>query len=346
MKQFLIIILIILFSYGCSPTPEKLPEGFQDFIAYSVVLNANNAFSEEIFIADTHTGKTYQITDDNFLDNQPIWSPDGTKLAFLSRRSRVPGTMKDFNFNPPQLVIYDLKEKKLYDQNREITAQIPGLLKDIDKEEFLDFYDRLPYMIENIEKDNLFWKDNETVFFEMQAPGQDYIWSWNYKTEKLDTLWAIQYSDSIRHFASFFHIDSEEIWAAFGNPSNPFLVPQPWYYIRLNLMTQSADTFFFSYGTSFINFEIDRKNEFIYYSRTNNKNIDLIYQNKFYSDEYSGKVISQGIWPSLSKDKKSLVYCKYTSPRTNEIFSINLHSMKELQITHMDEWVQNPKWAP
>jgi uncharacterized protein (TIGR01244 family) len=67
--------------------PAISPDG--KLVAYTVrdVNWDENAYETEIWIADVASGATHQLTNGKKSSSSPRWSPDGTRLAFLSDRS-------------------------------------------------------------------------------------------------------------------------------------------------------------------------------------------------------------------------------------------------------------------
>ena len=61
-----------------------------------------------LFVLDLASGETTQITSGDFDDSDPVWSPDGTRIAFVSNRTDSPDT----NYNSDIWVVYaDNKDK-------------------------------------------------------------------------------------------------------------------------------------------------------------------------------------------------------------------------------------------
>src|SRR5881396_2281050 len=68
-------------------TPEISPDG--RWVAYTI-REANwdeNAYETQIWLADVRTGASRQLTNAKKSSHSPAWSPDGSKLAFLSDRT-------------------------------------------------------------------------------------------------------------------------------------------------------------------------------------------------------------------------------------------------------------------
>ncbi len=68
-------------------SPEISPDG--RWVAYTVRETNwdDNLYDQQIWLADTRTGVTRQLTNSKKSSQSPAWSPDGTRLAFVSDRS-------------------------------------------------------------------------------------------------------------------------------------------------------------------------------------------------------------------------------------------------------------------
>src|SRR5262245_34028447 len=66
--------------------PQLSPDG--QYVAYEVMETDwdADAFKREIWLVETGTGAKYQLTRSAKGSGQARWSPDGTRLAFISDR--------------------------------------------------------------------------------------------------------------------------------------------------------------------------------------------------------------------------------------------------------------------
>src|SRR3954453_10099959 len=67
--------------------PEISPDG--RWVAYTVRETNwdDNAYETEIWLADAASGATRQLTNGRKSSQSPAWSPDGSKIAFISDRT-------------------------------------------------------------------------------------------------------------------------------------------------------------------------------------------------------------------------------------------------------------------
>ena len=68
-------------------SPEISPDG--RWVAYTVRETNwdDNSYDQQIWLADVRTGATRQLTNSKKSSQSPAWSPDGSRLAFISDRS-------------------------------------------------------------------------------------------------------------------------------------------------------------------------------------------------------------------------------------------------------------------
>jgi len=78
-----------------------------DRFVFSLKVGGDANSQEEIFALDTEGGSLQRLTDNNFWDLYPVWSPDDARIAFLSQRSNSLGifVMNADGSNPTE--VYD-----------------------------------------------------------------------------------------------------------------------------------------------------------------------------------------------------------------------------------------------
>lgn len=67
--------------------PQISSDGAKVAYVVRAVDAINNRYSSTIWVQQTKGGSAQPVTDSHFSDSSPRWSPDGSQLAFLSRRS-------------------------------------------------------------------------------------------------------------------------------------------------------------------------------------------------------------------------------------------------------------------
>ena len=65
--------------------PQMRPDGTRVALVLSTINHDEDRYERHIWMADTETGALTQFTSGPGSDTSPRWSPDGTRLLFLSR---------------------------------------------------------------------------------------------------------------------------------------------------------------------------------------------------------------------------------------------------------------------
>lgn len=64
-------------------TPRLCPKGERFAYCVTVADCENDSYSRQLMVGDRNTGVCQQLTSGEFNDTQPVWSPDGGRLAFV-----------------------------------------------------------------------------------------------------------------------------------------------------------------------------------------------------------------------------------------------------------------------
>jgi TolB protein len=93
-----VLVLGGLFTAPGAPAPKAGPPRL-------IVVSANADGNWDIYLVQPGTGETKKLTDDRAADVEPVWSPDGKRIVFVSDRdgSRELWVMKADGSNPTQL---------------------------------------------------------------------------------------------------------------------------------------------------------------------------------------------------------------------------------------------------
>ncbi len=81
-----------------------------------LVFSGQKDLKNDIYIYDLETDELEVITNDNYNDSQPRWSPDGSKIAYVSERDLLSEKENKHIFDSitNDIFYYDLEEKLLY----------------------------------------------------------------------------------------------------------------------------------------------------------------------------------------------------------------------------------------
>lgn len=106
-RRLLPLLLGALLAAGCAQDATVPIDQIQAPVVYTNHPNAGfsaTANEQELFLVDAASGQTWRLTSNGVRDEQPVWSPDGTQLLFLSTRPVLGRTGGD----ALQLFRYDL----------------------------------------------------------------------------------------------------------------------------------------------------------------------------------------------------------------------------------------------
>jgi eukaryotic-like serine/threonine-protein kinase len=97
------------FPFGSYAAPELSPDGSQIAVESIPRPHTQSApwINEEIWVFDLARGRSTQLTFDTASDERPVWSPDGSQVAFSSRRSGAEGLYRKAvsNESPEELLL-------------------------------------------------------------------------------------------------------------------------------------------------------------------------------------------------------------------------------------------------
>ncbi len=77
-----------------------------------IALSGYSSGISDLYLYDLQNKSVERLTDDNYSEIQPAWSPDGSTIAFATDRG--PGTsFTNLSFSPMEIGLYNLKTKKI-----------------------------------------------------------------------------------------------------------------------------------------------------------------------------------------------------------------------------------------
>ncbi len=78
-----------LFALRLPGSPALAPDGRSCVVTVQRCDTENNRYHSNLYLVDTESGDARAITEGDHSDSQPLWSPDGRALAFVSSRSET-----------------------------------------------------------------------------------------------------------------------------------------------------------------------------------------------------------------------------------------------------------------
>ena len=78
-----------LFALRLPGSPALAPDGRSCVVTVQRCDTEKNRYHSNLYLVDTESGDARAITEGDHSDSQPLWSPDGRALAFVSSRSET-----------------------------------------------------------------------------------------------------------------------------------------------------------------------------------------------------------------------------------------------------------------
>ena len=339
------LLLLLFLTLFCCSQDELLPINVkaQSLIAFDHV--NDNIWKHEIYVVNPQTKEIQQLTDDNNIDKQPSWSPDGLKLAYVSRRTKgIAGS--DFLSNPPELVVVDFSSLEIEAVRNIIDSKVDSIGKILEQEGVEVFWNSSFYRGQK----NPEWISENTLGFQADLPfGYLIFFPLQYHILKREI--NICFSPKIKARYQLEHIAwvSNDQYYAVQNPkANPGVgaLKYPQTLVLYSITSGKVDTLF-QQMTRISNLSCDTLNQqllFVSDDPEYPEPDDTIFS--FDLELRKKETVVRGTAPKISRDGSSLAYVRRVADKSYAIFVMNFETKIEKQIVEMPGYIGSLSWSP
>ena len=342
---FKALSLLLSLTLVCCSQDELLPINVntQSLIAFDHV--GEDVWDHEIYVLNPITKEIQQLTDNSFIDEQPSWSPNGDKIAYVSRRTT--GVAKgDFMSNPLELVIADLQSLEVQPVRKWIDLCADSLAR-IFEAKGIKIYRNSSYYGGQI---NPQWISNSKIGLQAHFPfGYLAYYPVLYNIYQKDI--ALFFDPEIEfnfNLKDIVWVDSSGFYAVQNPKANP-ITDDPKYPLTLifyDVKEGTMDTLFQDMKRfSGLSFHAPTNQLFFISDDTREpKPDDFIFA--YHLDSGEKERIARGSDVTVSPDGMFIAYTRPVGKKVHAIFKMNLATRIEEKLIEMPGYIGTLEWSP